>query len=211
MDEKKYEMSAPTVQYKRGIKKGNQSVIAAPVSLTREEIDFYAIANSIFNVVDILYKDASELREGAEKDMQTAFMSFYAKLKAASALAKEGEQKVSLGKDSLGHEWVFAKDELGTPEKEAETAYSLFLMWAMKGAVSRAWEDALHRIKQRTVTLTKKTKTLDLENRDLRKQLENAGRKIKKLTEAVTIARTPEARSCGRLQGKRPCRAKVSR
>lgn len=189
-------------------KKGNNGprVIESPVAFTQEEIDFYAISSAILDTAKIMWVDASKLADGKEKELQTEFMAYYAKLKQAFDAVKEGESIVRIGKDSLGNDWCFDENLFATDESMAKFLMSYFLIWMTKKSMGMVHEEAMEKAKQRIGTLVKKIRNLEEAQKALERERDEAEKKAQTYAGAWKLAK-----SSGRLQSKRARRVSANK
>jgi len=186
--------------------------VEAPVGLTQDEVNFYALFMAIFDSIRMLVEDDKDITDGNVKALKTEFMEFYAKLKAAGKKVRPGEQHVRLGEDALGNEWIMDDNLFGDSVKESDFVLSFFLVWMTKRCCFMAENALVEKAGQRVQTLEKKLRSLEFENKGLKCGI---GRLKAALYEAdVAIGELKGslkmARGSSRLQSKRSRRLPVN-
>ena len=163
----------------------NARVVDAPIAFTQDEVDFYALATSMFGASRMLFTD---VENAEDKAVQREFMAHWAKLRAAYRAVKPNEEVVKIGRDCYGRDYVVP----------------YFLMWLMKrvlrgdkGAERERLERGIQEWQGRIKKLLAELDGLRAENTRLKSD--------------AHVVPTGNTGALSRIQSKRGRRIKVSR
>ena len=179
----------------------NARVVDAPIAFTQDEVDFYALATSMFGASRMLFTD---VENAEDKAVQREFMAHWAKLRAAYKAVKPNEELVKIGRDCYGRDWVLSENLVGTADQEADYVVPYFLMWLMRRVLRGDKGAERERLEQGIQEWQGRIKKLQAELDGLR--AENT--RLKSDAQAVATVNTG---ALSRIQSKRGRRIKVSR